>query len=125
MHGVIDKAGPSAAEQATVGMNPGFTPNMQANLWTTYKLDDKWRIGGGFTHVSANSPSSATAAELLYRAPAYTKYNALLEYRINQGNTVKLNVDNLTNKVYYSSLYREWPTPATLRTVRLTLTSKF
>ncbi len=125
MHGVIDKAGSSAAAQATVGMNPGFTPNMQANLWTTYKLDDKWRIGGGFTHVSANSPSSATAAELLYRAPAYTKYNALLEYRINQGNTVKLNVDNLTNKVYYSSLYREWPTPATLRTVRLTLTSKF
>ena len=125
MHGVIDKAGSSAAAQATVGMNPGLTPNMQANLWTTYKLDDKWRIGGGFTHVSANGPSSANAAALLNRAPAYTKYDALLEYRINQGNTVKLNIDNLTNKVYYSSLYQGWPTPAALRTVRMTLTSKF
>ncbi|MES2364222.1 MAG: TonB-dependent receptor [Pseudomonadota bacterium] len=125
MHGVIDKAGSAAAAQATVGLNPGLTPNMQANLWSTYKLDDKWRIGGGLTHVSANGPSSANAAALANRAPAYTKYDALLEYRINEGNTVKLNVDNLTNQVYYSSLYQGWPTPAALRTVRMTLTSKF
>ena len=125
MHGVIDKAGSSAAAQATVGLNPGLTPNMQANLWSTYKLDDKWRIGGGFTHVSANAPSSANAATLANHAPAYTKYDALLEYRVSEGNTIKLNIDNLTNKVYYNSLYQGWPTPAALRTVRMTLTSKF
>ena len=125
MHGVIDKAGSSAAAQATVGRNPGLTPNLQANLWSTYQLDEKWRVGGGFTHVSANSPSSANAVNLANYAPAYTKYDALLEYRLNAGNSVKLNVDNLTNKVYYSSLYQAWPTAAALRTVRLTLTSRF
>ena len=125
MHGVIDKAGSSAAAQATVGLNPGLTPNLQANLWSTYKLDEKWRVGGGFTHVSTNSPSSANAVALANRAPAYTKYDALLEYRVNERNHLKLNVDNLTNKIYYSSLYQGWPTVAALRTVRLTLTSKF
>ena len=125
MHGVIDKAGSSTAAQATVGLNPGLTPNVQANLWTTYKLDAKWRIGGGFTHVSANSPSSANAVNLSNHAPAYTKFDALLEYRVDERSTVKLNVDNLGNKVYYSSLYQGWPTAAPLRTVRMTLTSKF
>ena len=67
----------------------------------------------------------ANAAALANHAPAYTKYDALLEYRVNERNTVKLNIDNLTNKVYYSSLYQGWPTPAALRTVRMTLTSKF
>lgn len=125
MHGVIDKAGSSAAAQATVGLNPGLTPNLQANLWSTYKVGDKWRIGGGFTHVAANAPSSANAVALANHAPAYTKYDALVEYRVNAGNTVKLNIDNLTNQVYYSSLYQGWPTPAALRTVRMTLTSRF
>jgi catecholate siderophore receptor len=125
MHGVIDKAGSSAAAQATVGLNPGLTPNMQANVWSTYKLDEKWRVGGGATHVSANGPSSASAVNLANRAPAYTRLDALLEFKMNEGNTVKVNLDNLTNKIYYSSLYQAWPTVAPLRTLRVTLTSKF
>ncbi len=125
MHGVIDKAGSSAAAQATVGLNPGLTPNQQSNLWTTYRLGTNWRIGGGFTHVGAQAPSSASAANLMNHAPAYTKWDALVEYRINPDNTIKLNIDNLTNKVYYGSLYQGWPTQSPMRTVRATLTSKF
>jgi catecholate siderophore receptor len=125
MHGVIDKSGSSANAQATVGLNPGLTPSMQANLWSTYRLDEKWRVGGGATHVSVNGPSSASAERLAYRAPAYTRLDAMLELIINKSNTVKLNVDNLTNQIYYSSLYQGWPTVAPLRTARMTLTSKF
>ena len=125
MHGTIDKAGSSAAAQATVGLNPGLTPNRQANLWTTYRLGDKWRVGGGLNHVGSQGPSSANAVALGNRAPAYTKLDALVEYRINQDNIVKLNIDNLTNKVYYSSLYQGWPTQSALRTIRATLTTKF
>jgi outer membrane receptor protein involved in Fe transport len=49
----------------------------------------------------------------------------MLELIVNKSNTVKLNVDNLTNQIYYSSLYQGWPTVAPLRTARMTLTSKF
>ena len=125
MHAVIDKAGSSAAAQATVGLNPGLTPKRQANLWTTYKLTDKWRVGGGFTYASENGPASANAAALANRAPGYTRWDAMLEYVYNDNHSFRLNVDNLTSQVYYSSLYQGWPSMAPLRTVRATWTGRF
>jgi catecholate siderophore receptor len=125
MHGVIDKAGSAPAAQATVGLNPGLTPRMQANLWTTYKVAEKWRVGGGLTHVSENSPSSASAVSLANRAPAYTKWDAMLEYTYSENHAFKLNIDNLADKVYYSSLYQAWPSIAPGRTFRATWTGKF
>jgi catecholate siderophore receptor len=125
MRAVIDKAGSSATAQATVGLNPGLTPRRQANLWTTYKVTDKWRVGGGFTYASENGPASANAAALANRAPGYTRWDAMLEYVYNENHSFRLNVDNLTNKVYYSSLYQAWPSVAPLRTVRATWTGRF
>ena len=125
MHAVIDQAGSSATAQATVGLNPGLTPKRQGNLWTTYKLTDKWRVGGGFTAASQNSPTSANAAALANRAPGYARWDAMLEYVFSENHSFRLNIDNLTNKVYYSSLYQAWPSVAPLRTVRATWTGHF
>jgi catecholate siderophore receptor len=122
---VIDKAGSSAAAQATVGLNPGLTPARQGNLWTTYRIDSKWRIGGGLTAVSEQGPSSANAAALANRAPGYVKADALIEYQWNERNTIKVNIDNIGDTVYYSSLYQGWPSLGAGRSVRATLTSKF
>jgi catecholate siderophore receptor len=92
-------------------------------LFTTYRIGDKWRIGGGITAVSKNKPAnSVTTAN---RAPGYAKVDALLEYTINQDNSVKLNIDNLFDKVYFNTLYRGFAAPGPERSVRVTLTSKF
>ncbi len=108
---------------AEVGQNPGLSPSRQANLFTTYRIGDKWRIGGGLTAVSRNKPAnSVTTAN---RAPGYVKADALVEYRVNEGNTLKLNIDNIFNKVYYNTLYRGFAAPGAERSVRVTLTSKF
>jgi catecholate siderophore receptor len=125
MHGEIDMAGSSSTAQATVGLNPGLVPNRQANLWTAYKLDSKWRVGGGFTAVSSQGPASANAAALANRAPGYVKLDALLEYQWNEKTTIKFNLDNINDTVYYSSLYQAWPTLGATRSLRATLTSKF
>lgn len=125
MKAVIDQAGSSANAQASVGLNPGLTPKAQANLWTTYRLNSTWRIGGGTNYMGAKGPTSTSAERLNYRAPAFSKFDALVEYQVNQANTLKLNVDNLTNKLYYNALYQGWPTAGALRTTRLTLTSQF
>jgi catecholate siderophore receptor len=119
----IDKSGSNAAGQAEVGQNPGLSPSRQANLFTTYRIGDKWRIGGGFTAVSTNKPANSVTST--NRAPGYVKADALLEYRISEGNTVKLNIDNLFDKVYYNTLYRGFVAPGDARSVRVTLTSKF
>ena len=86
-------------------------------------MGDKWRIGGGITAVSQNKPTnSVTTAN---RASGYAKADVLLEYTINQDNTVKLNIDNAFNKVYFNALYRGFAAPGPQRSVRVTLTSKF
>ncbi|MDI1341684.1 TonB-dependent siderophore receptor [Polaromonas sp.] len=120
---VIDKSGSNAAGQAEVGQNPGLSPSRQANLFTTYRLDSKWRVGGGFTAVSQNKPANSVTTG--NRAPGYVKADALVEYRVNAGNTIKLNIDNLFDKVYYNTLYRGFAAPGDARAVRVTLTSKF
>ena len=123
LRAVIDKSGSNAAGQAEVGQNPGLSPTRQATLFTTYRIGDKWRIGGGLTAVSQNKPANSVTST--NRAPGYAKVDALLEYTINQGNTVKLNIDNALNKVYFNSLYRGFAAPGPERSVRVTLTSKF
>ncbi len=125
MNGTIDQAGSSAAAQATVGMNPGLTPSRQGNLWTTYRLGDNWRVGGGFTAVSENHPASASATNLANTAPGYVKADAVVEYQAHKDHALKLNVDNIGDTVYYSSLYQGWPSLGAGRSVRLTWTAKF
>ena len=123
LRAVIDKSGSNAAGWAEVGQNPGLSPSRQATLFTTYRLDEKWRVGGGVTAVSQNKPANSVTS--INRAPGYTKADALLEYRINQDNAIKLNIDNLFDKVYYNMLYRGFAAPGTERSVKVTLTSKF
>ena len=123
LHAEIDKAGSNAAGLLEIGNNPGLSPTRQANLFTTYRLGSQWRIGGGFTAVSQNKPANSVLTT--NRAPGYVKADALVEYTINAGNTLKLNIDNLFDKLYFNSLYRGFAAPADGRTVKLTLTSKF
>jgi len=125
MNGVIDKAGSSPGAQATVGMNPGLTPRRQGNLWMTYAITERWRAGGGVTAISSQGPVSANAAALANRAPGYATWDAMVEYAVTQNQSLQLNVDNLTNKVYYSQLYQAWPTVAVGRTVRVTWSGRF
>ena len=120
---VIDQSGSNAAGQLEVGQNPGLSPSRQANLFTTYRIGDTWRIGGGLTAVSQNKPANSVTTP--NRAPGYVKADALVEYRISQGSTLKLNIDNLFDKVYYNTLYRGFAAPGDERSVRLTLTSRF
>ena len=123
LHAEIDQSGSNAAGQAEVGQNPGLSPSRQANLFTTYRMGDKWRVGGGLTAVSQNKPANSVTTS--NRAPGYVKVDALVEYRISEGNTLKLNIDNLFDKVYYNTLYRGFAAPGAERTVSVTLTSKF
>ena len=95
----------------------------KATLFSTYRIGDKWRVGGGFTAVSQNKPANSVTS--LNRAPGYVKADALLEYRVNEGNSIKLNIDNLFDKVYFNTLYRGFAAPGDARSVRVTLTSKF
>ena len=123
LRAVIDQSGSNPAGQLEVGQNPGLSPSRQANLFSTYRINERWRIGGGMTAVSTNKPANSVSSQ--NRAPGYVKVDALLEYKVNPSNSVKFNLDNMFDKVYYNTLYRGFAAPGTARSLHVTLTTKF
>ncbi len=125
------------------GANAGFagqrarnTPKYTLNVWSTYKLDEHWKIGGG---VEAKGdrygfvPSSSTLPTLgggtsfsPNTLPAYHRVDALLSYEQDRW-ALKLNVKNVLNKLYYDAIYDNgsFTVPGTRRAVILTAELKY
>ena len=58
-------------------------------------------------------------------APAFTTVDVMAEYSVSEATSLKLNVTNLTDKLYADSLYRGFYVPGAARTVQLTLKTLF
>ncbi|MES2537160.1 MAG: TonB-dependent siderophore receptor [Pseudomonadota bacterium] len=118
MKASIDAATGSQAN--TLGKTPVNTPDYTANVWSTYKLDDRWKIGGGVEAVGKRyaNPTNTNAT------PSYVRLDAMLEYQVEKY-AVKLNVFNLMNTKYYEGVYSGHAVPGTVRTAQLTVSTKF
>lgn len=107
MNPVIKEVAPGANPNF-VGQTARNSPKQTFNLWSTYKLSHGWKIGGGAEYKSKRtvySPSSTTVAEFNPNvAPGYTRYDAMVAYE-QPKYTVKLNVQNIFDKLYYDALY--------------------
>ncbi len=103
----------------TVGSRPAMTPRHSGTVWTTYRLSPSWRVGGGLTARSGTRPYLAN-----FYAPRFITGDLMAEY--TTGNLeFKLNVTNVTDKLYADQLYRGHYIPGKARTVQLTSTVKF
>jgi catecholate siderophore receptor len=58
-------------------------------------------------------------------APSFTTVDVMAEYMLSEQTTLKLNVTNLTDKLYADSLYRGFYIPGASRSVQLTLKTLF
>ncbi len=98
-----------------IGQRARNTPKYTFNLWTTYKFNGGWKIGGGVEAKGDRygfNPSGAGAIPTLpgsgefhpNTAPAYARWDAMLAYEQKKWG-VRLNVQNLFDKVYYDSIY--------------------
>ena len=103
-----------------VGVRPGLIPRHSGTVWTTWQLTPQWRIGGGLNARSRMAPYQVTSFE----APGYVTADLMAEYSVGDL-AFKLNVSNLTNKLYADMLYRGHYIPGKPRTVQLTGTYKF
>jgi catecholate siderophore receptor len=113
----VDKGTLSGGE--TVGSRPAMTPKHSGTVWTTYKITPKWRIGGGLTARSGTRPLLAT----LY-APKFVSADLMAEY-VTGNLAFKLNVTNVTDKLYADQLYRGHYIPGKPRTIQLATTVTF
>ena len=103
------------------GDRPALTPKHSASLWTTYRLTPMWRVGSGLNYRGEQNPDGARTKV----AAAFTTIDAMAEYTLNDANAIKLNVTNLTNKLYADALYRGFYSPGAPRRVELSWKSMF
>jgi catecholate siderophore receptor len=103
----------------TVGQRPGLTPRHSGNVWTTYRIDPAWRIGGGVTARSSDSPQQSTIV-----APRFVTADLMAEYE-NGPWTLKLNLTNVADALYADVLYRGHYIAGKPRTLQLTTVYRF
>ncbi|MEX5351006.1 TonB-dependent siderophore receptor [Pseudomonas juntendi] len=98
------------------------TPNNSASLWTTYAVTPKLTIGGGAFYVDDVYGSVANTTMV----DSYVRYDAMAAYKLTKNIDLQLNVQNLTNEVYYDKAYStHFANQAAGRTALLTTSVHF
>lgn len=92
----------NSANAAQNGTELNWTPEFSANLWTTYRLPFGLTIGGGFQHTGESNVSLANTS--VARLPAFTVVNAMLGFEVTQNLHLRLNLTNVTDKLYARAL---------------------
>ena len=103
------------------GDRPGLTPKHSGSVWSTYALAPQWRVGAGLTYRSTQNPEGSRAME----ASGFVTADAMVEYNVNDKTSVKLNISNLTDKLYADTLYRGFYGAGAPRSVQLMLKTRF
>jgi catecholate siderophore receptor len=104
------------------GTRSSLTPRHSGTIWTTYQLTPQWRIGGGLNARSSQTPNRNPAGIV---APKFVTGDLLAEYTLSDAIAFKLNITNVTNKLYADSLYTGHYIPGAPRSVQLTMTGRF
>lgn len=120
----IDKGPPSgvALSGERVGSRPSLTPRHSGTIWTTYQVLPSVRFGGGLNARSSQTPNRNPVGIV---APSFVTGDLMVEYTMSQAVGFKLNVNNVTNKLYADSLYTGHYIPGLGRKIQLTMTARF
>lgn len=102
---------PDGSQAATTdGDELAFTPKFTASLWSTYKVTDAFTVGAGVQYVGeswAGRPDDALRIipnGKFGKLPDYFVVNAMASYDVTDNITLRLNVDNIFDEYYASSM---------------------
>ena len=119
----VDKAGSVSGTTLVggerVGERPAMTPVHSGTVWTTYRLTPRWRVGGGLNARGGVKPLLTD-----FFAERFVTADLMAEYDAGPA-VFKLNLTNVTDKLYADQLYRGHFIPGKGRHVQLTVTSRF
>ncbi|MGL9618284.1 TonB-dependent receptor [Bradyrhizobium sp. U531] len=90
---------------SNIGLQLANVAHQSFSMLTKYKFDDGWEIGGQAVYRSKvyGGTFAANTGNLL---PSYWRFDAFVEKKIDKNWTMKFYAQNLTNKLYYDTLYR-------------------
>jgi catecholate siderophore receptor len=89
----------ASAADKTMGKVPVNVPKHAFTGWTTYRLAKNWEVGAGPTYQSGRFVSTDNSVAVA----SYVRWDASLAYTQPKYD-VRLNLFNLTNKMYYDAL---------------------
>ena len=90
---------------SNLGLQLANVAHQSFSMLTKYKFDGGWELGGQAVYrskVYGGTFAANTGNEL----PSYWRFDAFVEKKIDQNWTMKFYAQNLTNKLYYDTLYR-------------------
>ncbi|MFT3819372.1 MAG: TonB-dependent siderophore receptor [Rubrivivax sp.] len=104
------------------GTRPSLTPEHSGTVWSTYQVTPKLRFGAGLNFRSSQTPNRNPG----FAVPSYVTGDLMAEYALIQNQlTLKLNVTNLSNKLYADSLYTGHYIPGAGRLIQVTASWKY
>lgn len=113
-----------SATQLSYGLP--LIPKYSGNVWTTYRLNEKFTVGGGANYQGKTNRLQPTAG-LTTTMPDYWLFNALVSYQVSPHVVLRFNVNNLFDEQYVRSFNNNGGRFAfgTPRTYQLTAEFKF
>jgi catecholate siderophore receptor len=109
---LLDTEVTKSANPLLVGRDVANVPETQFTLLSKYKLTDKLTIGAQATYSAEVLAGTFAAGDLTtnlpatFRIPDHWRFDAMAEYKFSDNFSAQLNVVNLTDELYYDSLYR-------------------
>ncbi len=84
-----------------VGNNIPLAPRQSSSLWTTYNITNKLSLGAGVVYTGKIYTNTSNSASV----PEYTTINAMAKYDVNKRTKLQVNINNISNKKYYDTIY--------------------
>jgi catecholate siderophore receptor len=103
------------------GTRSSLTPRHSGSIWSTFQVTPQWRLGGGLNARSSQTPNRNPG----FAAPRFVTADVMAEYQASEALSFKLNVSNLTDKLYADALYSGHYISGAPRNVQLTATVRF
>ena len=96
------------------------TPRHNATVWSTWRVQPKWEVGGGLLYSSARTLNNYETAMV----DGYTRLDATIAY-LEKNFEVRLNLQNLTDKLYFEGSSAGRATPVRGRTALASVVYRF
>jgi len=106
---LVDGGFVNGAPNPLNGTRLANTPRDSLSLWTTWQVTPAISIGGGaFAMSDVAGAFSVNAADHQITekgVPGYVRFDAMASWQVNERFALRLNLQNLTDKLYYAQAY--------------------
>ncbi|TWB11148.1 TonB-dependent receptor [Gluconacetobacter diazotrophicus] len=121
---LVQAGGSGAAAGLMNGRRAPNTPENSLALWNTYDITPGFKVGSGVYYMG--KVYGADSPMVPKYVPGYWRFDIMASYRFLKHYTLQLNIQNLTNKRYFTQAYvTHYALQAAGRTAFVTLNAHF